>query len=115
MIYGDSLKNCVVAIVALEEANVKKWAEEKGKDQDMELLVKDEDLKKEIIDSMIQSAKENKLNALEKPGDIFMTAEAFTIENDLLTPTFKLKRNVCKKVYQAEIEVMYEELTKKGK
>jgi len=53
MIYGDSLKNCVVAIVALEEANVKKWAEEKGKEQDMELLVKDEDLKKEIIDSMI--------------------------------------------------------------
>ena len=52
---------------------------------------------------------------MEKPGDIFMTAEAFTIENDLLTPTFKLKRNVCKKVYQAEIDVMYEELTKKGK
>jgi long-chain acyl-CoA synthetase len=99
MIYGDSLKNCCVAIISLEEPNVIKWAEERGKANDMNALANDPELKKDILDSMIQIANSNKLNALEKPGDIFLTAEAFTIENDLLTPTFKLKRNVGKKVY----------------
>jgi len=100
MIYGDSLKNCVVAIVAVEEPNVQKWAEEKGKKGDLEALCNDPDLKKEVLDSMMEIAKSNKLNALEKPGEIYLTHEAFTIENDLLTPTFKLKRNIAKKVYQ---------------
>jgi long-chain acyl-CoA synthetase len=115
MIYGDSLKNCVVAIVTLEEANVKKWAQNNGRPDDMSALVNDEQLKKEIMDSMIQTAKDNKFNALEKPGDIHMTADPFSIENDMLTPTFKLKRNVCKKVYQTEIDAMYAALTAKGK
>ena len=42
-----------------------------------------------------------KLNSLEKPKEIFIATEAFSVENDILTPTFKLKRNVGKKVYQA--------------
>jgi long-chain acyl-CoA synthetase len=42
---------------------------------------------------MLNLAKENKLSGLEKPKDIHLSSEAFTIENDQLTPTFKLKRN----------------------
>jgi long-subunit acyl-CoA synthetase (AMP-forming) len=33
--------------------------------------------------------------------------EAFSVENDMLTPTMKLKRNVAKKVYDEEIEKTY--------
>lgn len=38
-----------------------------------------------------------------------MPEEAFTVENDMLTPTFKLKRNVAKKKYEEMIEKLYKE------
>jgi long-chain acyl-CoA synthetase len=33
--------------------------------------------------------------------------DPFTIENELLTPTMKLKRNIAKKVLQEKIDSMY--------
>lgn len=44
-----------------------------------------------------------------------MTWEAFTQENDLITPTFKLKRNIAKKVYQEDIDRMYAEGLPEGR
>ena len=51
------------------------------------------------MDDMIRLAQENKLSGLEKPKEIFLTPDLFTVENDILTPTFKLKRNSAKKVF----------------
>lgn len=115
MVYGDSLKNCCVAIVVIEPNVVKKWAEENGKEGDVSALSKDADLKKTILDSMVECAKSNKLNTLEKPQDIYVTHEEFSIENDMMTPTFKLKRHIARNVYMPEITHMYTELAKKGK
>jgi long-chain acyl-CoA synthetase len=52
-------------------------------------------------------ANENKLNSLEKPKQMTLLIDPFTIESELLTPTFKLKRNVAKKQFQNEIDFMY--------
>jgi long-chain acyl-CoA synthetase len=54
-----------------------------------------------VNDDLLRLAGENKLSSLEKPKAIHLTLDPFTIENDIITPTFKLKRNVAKKVYQA--------------
>ena len=59
---------------------------------------------------LIALATKNKLSSLEKPKDIFLTTEEFSIENDLLTPTFKLKRNVAAKAYQEQIDAMYKKI-----
>ena len=41
---------------------------------------------------------------------VFLEAELFSVENDLLTPSFKLKRPQLQKRYQAEIDRMYAEI-----
>jgi len=38
---------------------------------------------------------------------VHLEPEAFSVEADLMTPTFKLKRPQLKKRYQAEIDRMY--------
>ena len=53
-------------------------------------------------------AKANKLSGLEKIKKLHLVLEPFSIENDLLTPTFKIKRNVAKNVYQDAILAIYE-------
>ena len=54
-------------------------------------------------------AKEYNLTSLEKIKKIHLAASPFTVENDLITPTFKIKRNIAKKVFQKEIDQMYAE------
>ena len=48
-----------------------------------------------------------KLSSLEKPKKVFLTPEAFSIENNLLTPTMKLKRNLANKHFEAQFNAMY--------
>jgi len=83
--------------------------------KDLGEVYADESFKKEIMEDMNQLSVENKLSSLEKPKDIFITGDAFSIENDMLTPTFKLKRNIAKKGYQAQIDDMYAKLNAQGK
>ena len=109
-IYGDSLKSCLVAIVVPEEAQVKAWCTANGKDD----AYGDAGFKKEIMEDLTRLAKENKLSGLEKPKEIHLVKDPFTVENDLLTPTFKLKRNVAKKVFESDIDNMYSGLEARG-
>ena len=48
------------------------------------------------------------LQGFENVKAVKLIAEPFTLENDLLTPTFKLKRNVAKTRFQADIDDLYE-------
>lgn len=52
-----------------------------------------------VYDDLISLATENKFNSLEKPKQITLMKDPFTIESDILTPTMKLKRNVAKKMF----------------
>jgi len=56
---------------------------------------------------MCALAVEAKFNSLEKPCQLMLLKEPFTIENEFLTPTMKMKRNVAKKMLEAEIEELY--------
>jgi hypothetical protein len=47
------------------------------------------------------------LKGFELAKDIYLEPTMFSADNDLLTPTFKLKRNVAKERFQAQIDRMY--------
>ena len=103
-----------MAIIVPEVEKIKEWATASGKDWEAAIRDQDADLKKLIMEEIASLGTLRKLNSLEKPKEIFIASEPFSVENDILTPTFKLKRNVGQKIYQAQIDTMYEELAKRG-
>ena len=113
-IYGDSLQAILVAIFVPEMANVLRWAEENGHgSKDMDDSTYNEfingDVFKNHLESLIKQTRKNEnLTGLEVPKKWFCTDDEFTVENDLLTPTFKLKRNEAKKKYYQQIKDMYD-------
>ena len=109
-VYGDSLQSWLVAVAVAEPSQVKKWAAEKEIAFDsLENFCENEDLKKTILNDLLELAKSNKFSGLEKIKKIHLTADPFTIESDILTPTLKIKRNIAKKVFQEQIDKMYAE------
>lgn len=56
-------------------------------------------MEKDLLADMDKLAKANNFSGLEKIKKVHLTLDPFTIENDLLTPTMKLKRNIAKKYF----------------
>ena len=69
---------------------------------------------------MEAEAKAAKLKPFELPKAVFLESslnelnQGFSIENDCLTPTFKLKRPQLLKKYQEEIDKLYVSLKSRG-
>lgn len=106
-VYGDSLHATLVGIVVPDPDALNSWAKENGKaDKSLEELCADEDVNKAIMASLEKVAKEAKLAGFEKVKAIHVEANAWTPE-DILTPTFKIKRADAKKKYASEIDAMY--------
>lgn len=69
-----------------------------GASQPFAELLKDSELQQAIFDDMQQVGKKQGLKGFELARKIHLIAEPFTVENGLLTPTFKLKRHYAKDV-----------------
>lgn len=74
----------------------------------------DEKVHKAIIENFLELAKVNKFSGLEKIKKIYVTKDPFSIENEILTPTMKIKRNIAKNVYKEQIDKMYEGADRKS-
>ena len=71
--------------------------------EDLKPLMTNLDLKKAILQQMDDKAKEYHLTSLEKIKKVHLSFAPFSVENDLITPTFKIKRNIAKKFFDKEI------------
>jgi long-chain acyl-CoA synthetase len=107
-VYGDSFENFLVAIVVLDDDYVKKWAENEG--NNVETIVSHESnpkLKQTILNDMIREGKRRGLMSYEQVKAIEFIKEPFTIENGLLTPTFKSRRYAIEKKYKELFQQIY--------
>ena len=107
-------RNGGVAIIVPESDKLAAWAAENGTTAEKVLAEQDSAFKAVIMDEIAALGTSKKLNSLEKPKEIFLAPEPFSVENDILTPTFKLKRNIGQKIYKAQIDAMYESLEARG-
>lgn len=61
--------------------------------------IADQRLNKTILDEIIDLARKNKLSGLEKPKRIHLVKEQFSVEQGILTPTFKMKRKPAREYF----------------
>jgi len=99
-IYGDSFKNACVCVVFPEEDWVNRWARTNNVTGSFEELCNNAELRKVVLADMLRLATEKKLSSLEKPKETILWPELCSVENDMLTSTFKMKRNVTQKVFK---------------
>ena len=70
-------------------------------------LCSNEKVKNEVLTQMRSLGKEGGLKGFEQVKDICLTPDAFSVDNDLLTPTFKFKRHVAKTYFEKELAALY--------
>ncbi|KAI9029423.1 hypothetical protein DFJ74DRAFT_703232 [Hyaloraphidium curvatum] len=106
---GDSLKTYLVGIIHPDPDRVVAFAESHGKLKGLsyEQLCDTKDLHDAIMADIRKLAKENELHSFEIPKSLYLEPKPFSMENDLLTPTFKNKRPQLKKFYGGKIKALY--------
>uniref|UniRef100_A0A0E0BF94 Long-chain-fatty-acid--CoA ligase n=1 Tax=Oryza glumipatula TaxID=40148 RepID=A0A0E0BF94_9ORYZ len=110
-IYGDSLNSSLVAVVAVEPEVLKAWAASEGiQYEDLRQLCADTRARAAVLADMDSIGKEAQLRGFEFAKAVTLVAEPFTLENGLLTPTFKIKRPQAKAYFAKEIADMYAQL-----
>jgi long-chain acyl-CoA synthetase len=103
-VIGDRQKY-LTALITVDADNVKAFAEEKGIATDnLEELLKSREVN-DLIRSVVEE-KNTELASFETIKD-FRLLDEFSIENGLLTPTLKVKRNVAMEQFADVIAQMY--------
>ncbi|WAQ86114.1 hypothetical protein PtA15_6A744 [Puccinia triticina] len=96
-LHGDSLKSYLVAVIVPDPVAFQEFANKTvGKPVALDDACQLPAVRAAVLKDMEKTAGSAKLLGFERIKNIFLTMEPFSIENELLTPTFKLKRPVAK-------------------
>ena len=104
MMYGD-FKNYLVAILVPDRDYAQEWAKDHHKEFNLKTLSQDPDFKKMIKATTERANK--KLSQIEQVRKFLLIDEEFTVENDMMTPTLKVRRFKVKEKYQSQLEALY--------
>lgn len=104
MVYGDKRPN-LVALLVPDDGWLRTWAKSNSKPSDLDQLADDPDLVKEL--KIIVDGVNADLSNIEKVRRIIIAKEPFTIDNEQMTPTMKVRRHKVKEVYGEQLESLY--------
>lgn len=109
LVTGNSNEDFPVAVICLDEEELDRWVLNNSlKDLSPEKLKNHPALKEEIRHQLDEQTERHHVTGFEKVKKfIIEIQDPFTAENDLLTPTFKLKRHLIIKKYKADIDLLY--------
>ncbi|KAM7417103.1 hypothetical protein PAMA_016964 [Pampus argenteus] len=107
-VHGDSLQACLVAVVVPDHEFLPGWAKKTlGLKGSYNELCGRAEVKAAILEDMVRLGKEGGLKSFEQVKDIYIHTELFSIENGLLTPTLKAKRNEMRQYFRSQIDELY--------
>ena len=104
MVYGDK-RSHLVGLIVPDPEWFADWCKENAPDKNVSDLIDDEVLRKAISDAI--GRVNNDLSNIEKVRKFVIANEGFTIENELMTPTLKVRRHKIKEIYGEKLEGLY--------
>ncbi|KAJ1803822.1 medium-chain fatty acid-CoA ligase faa2, partial [Coemansia sp. RSA 2599] len=115
-VHGDSLKSELVAVIVPNEEFLRKELAAQSDLSDLSTLSYAElCANKDVVHFMLKVVsawgRKNDLKGFEIPKNIYLESNAFSVDNEILTPTLKIKRPAAKKNYQDILDRLYEELS----
>ncbi|HEY0411815.1 MAG TPA: AMP-dependent synthetase/ligase [Allosphingosinicella sp.] len=104
MVHGDR-RPYLVGLVVPEAEWTAEWAKAKGKPMDPAFLRMDPDFHKAL--SAAVDRVNAQLSVIEKVRRFILADEPFTVENEQLTPSIKIRRHVIKQAYGERLDALY--------
>ena len=104
MVYGDKRPHLVAVIVADPEF-AEEWAKSHDCVNDPRALAENEDFKKAIGEAVARVNE--KVSIIERVRQFIISADPFTIENEMMTATLKIRRHVIQKTHGEALEALY--------
>lgn len=104
MLYGFN-KPHNIAVVVPDFETLEKWAKQKGVDASHDALLRNPEVEELMKSEIVKFATD--LKGYERPYRVLLVREEFSPENDMLTPSLKLKRRNVLAQYEQEIEALY--------
>ncbi|MCK5444398.1 MAG: AMP-binding protein, partial [Rhodospirillaceae bacterium] len=104
MVYGDK-RSHLVGLIVPDEVWLSEWCKSNAKTNDIAQLTSDEDLRSAV--SEVISRINVNLSNVEKVRKFIIADEPFTIDNEQMTPTMKVRRHKIKEIYGERLESLY--------
>ena len=104
MVYGDTRPH-LVAILVPDEEFLAEFAREHGKDPDLAALADDPDLRA-ALSAAVERVNQG-LSPLERVRRFTVARAPFTVENQMMTPTLKIRRHTIQAAYGEAIKALY--------
>lgn len=106
MVYGDRRPHLVALLVPHAEF-LQSWAKANGKDShDLAALSEDRELRA-VLDAAVQRVNAT-LSPLERVRRFVVAREPFSVQNEMMTPTLKVRRHKVRAAYGAALDALYE-------
>nr|XP_061793516.1 long-chain-fatty-acid--CoA ligase 1-like isoform X2 [Nerophis lumbriciformis] len=107
-VHGDSLQAFLVAVVVPDQDFLCGWTKRTmGVEGSYNELCSRVDVKAAILEDMVRLGKEAGLKSFEQVKAIYVHTELFSIDNGLLTPTLKAKRNELRQYFKSQVDELY--------
>lgn len=107
---GDSVKSCLVAVAVPNERSLMEWAAAAGVAGDAEAVCATTEARAHIHTLLQAQARTSKLRRFEDVKSVHLHREPFAVEQELVTPTFKLRRPQLLAFFKDEVDAMYAHL-----
>jgi len=104
MVSGDR-RPYVVGVIVPDHEWTAEWAKANGRKVDFAALARDPDYVRALAAAVERVNKD--LSVIEKVRRFIIADEPFSVENEQLTPSIKIRRHVIRKIYGERLDALY--------